>query len=98
MAVQQQHQQARYVGRADPAESFADSIQTMVWDGTTLRVEFCVTRFAEAEAAGERLAERHPVCRLVLTAPAAVDLFNRLQQTMQALSNTGVVSPQQRPK
>jgi|SRR5262249_42755326 len=95
MAVQQQQvTQARYVDAPELAETFADSVHNMVWDGQTLRIELCVTRYPEAAAAGS--ATRHPACRLVLTAAVAADLFNRLNQTMAALSKAGIVL-QQKP-
>ena len=91
MAVQQQQSvTVRYMERPDLEETFADSLHTMVWDGQTLRVELCVTRYPDAAGGGE--AKRYPACRLVLTPPVAVDLFNRLNQTMAALTQAGVVS------
>ena len=95
MATQQQQlPRARYIDNPQPAETFADSIHTMLWEGNTLRIEFCVTRFPAAASAAETAPERHPACRLVLTAAAATDLFNQLQQTMNALAKAGVVSTQ----
>jgi hypothetical protein len=99
MAVQQQQSvPVRYMELADLPETFADSLHTMVWDGQTLRVELCVTRYPDAAAAGTAAeAKRYPACRLVLTAPVATDLFNRLSQTMSALSQAGVVSQRKAP-
>jgi hypothetical protein len=97
MAVHQQPPPpSRYVDLPELAETFADSIHAMVWDGHTLRVEFCVTRFPEPEPASATPmeAKRYPTCRLVLTSAATIDLFNRLQQTMTALAQAGVVSQQ----
>jgi hypothetical protein len=91
---QQQPPPSRYVDLPDLAETFADSIHAMVWDGQMLRVEFCVTRFPEPESATPIEAKRYPACRLVLTSAATVDLFNRLQQTMAALKQAGTVSQQ----
>jgi hypothetical protein len=92
MAVQQQQlPAARFVDLPELSETFADSIHTMVWDGRTLRVEFCVTRFPNQAAPLSNEAQRYPVCRLVMTSNLAVDLFNRLQQTMTALAQAGVV-------
>lgn len=97
MAVQQQQlPAARYVDLPELAETFSDSIHTMVWDGQTLRVEFCVTRFPDQAPATTKEAQRVPACRLVMTSALAVDLFNRLQQTMNALAQAGVVT-QQKP-
>jgi hypothetical protein len=95
MAIQQQTTlPTRYVDRPELGETFADSIHAMVWDGQTLRIEFCVTRYPESPTEGGE-AKRYPSCRLVLTATAVTDLFNRVQQTIGALVKTGVVS--QRP-
>jgi alpha-beta hydrolase superfamily lysophospholipase len=65
----------------------------MLWDGNTLRIEFCVTRYSPPGSAADTPPERHPACRLVLTAHAATELFNRLQQTMSALTKAGVIVP-----
>src|SRR6266850_4356959 len=93
MAVQQQSAPARYMELPELGETFADSVHTMVWDGQTLRVEFCVTRFAEsAPAGGAAETKRYPVCRLVLTAPGVAGLYNRLQQTVTALAEAGVIA------
>jgi hypothetical protein len=98
MAVQQQKSpQVRYVDLPDVRETFSDSIQATVWDGQTLRLEFCVTRFPDGSPEGAKEAQRYPACRLVLSSAVAVDLFNRLQQTMAALAQAGVVS-QQKPQ
>jgi hypothetical protein len=98
MAVHQQPPPpSRYVDLPELAETFADSIHAMVWDGHTLRVEFCVTRFPETASATPMEARRYPACRLVLTAAAAIDLFNRLQQTMTALAQAGVAQQKTQP-
>lgn len=95
MAVHQQPAPpSPYVGLPELAETFADSVHAMVWRGQTLRVEFRVTRFPEPASATPMEAKRYPACRLVLTSAAAIDLFNRLQQTMTALAQAGVVSQQ----
>jgi hypothetical protein len=92
MAIQQQPlASARFVDLPNLSETFADSIHTMVWDGQTVRVEFCVTRFPDQAASSNNEAQRYPVSRLVMTSALAVDLFNRLQQTMAALAQAGVV-------
>ena len=57
----------RYVDRADMAETFADSVTGLVFDGQTLRIEFGVTRLDDVKANAPRTARRYPACRLVLT-------------------------------
>jgi hypothetical protein len=61
----------------------------MVWEGKTLRIEFCVTRFPDTALKAEKQPEQHPACRLVLAGPVAAALFNRLQETMNALAKAG---------
>jgi hypothetical protein len=93
VAAEQQHARPHYVDRPALVETFADSIHTMLWDGNTLRIEFCVTRFPTPGSSTEAQPQQHPACRLILTAPAAADLFNRLQQTMNALTKAGLLAP-----
>ena len=94
MAVQQRESTpVRYVDMPEPHEVFADSLHTVVWDGQTLRLEFCVTRYPDAASAGSVAeAKRHSVCRLVLTAPGVAALYNRLQQTVAALAEAGLIT------
>jgi alpha-D-ribose 1-methylphosphonate 5-triphosphate synthase subunit PhnI len=81
----------RYVDRADMAETFADSITGLVFDGQTLRIEFGVTRLDDVKANAPRTARRYPACRLVLSPATAVELINRMQQIGAALTQAGVV-------
>ena len=98
MEVQQQSMPLRYVELPDLPETFADSVHTMVWDGQTLRVEFCVTRYPDAASASTAAeAKRYPACRLVLTSPGVAALYNRLQQTVTALAEAGVIADFRRP-
>ncbi|HXT07734.1 MAG TPA: hypothetical protein VN715_12450 [Roseiarcus sp.] len=86
MAIQQQAPLAvNHVDIAELAETFADSVHNVVWDGQTLRIDLCVTRYPPPEqmALG---AKRYPTCRLVLTASAAADLFDRLRQSSAAVA------------
>jgi hypothetical protein len=99
MAAQQTESiSTRYVEQPEPRETFADSLHGIAWDGQTLRLEFCVTRYPDAALAGTGAElRRYPVCRLVLTAPAVAALYNRLQQTVTALAKAGVIATTQPP-
>ena len=88
---EQQSTAIRYVDRADMAETFADSITGLVFDGQTLRIEFGVTRLDDVKANAPRTARRYPACRLVLSPATAVELINRMQQIGAALTQAGVV-------
>jgi len=81
----------RYLDRADMAETFADSITGLIFDGQTLRIEFGVTRFDDVKPNSPISGRRYPACRLVLPPAAAVDLINRMQQIGAALTQAGVV-------
>ena len=81
----------RYVDRPDCAETFADSIHSVVFDGQSLRIEFGVTRMDEARASTPLTGRRYPVCRLVLPPTAAVELINKMQQTAAVLAKAGVL-------
>jgi hypothetical protein len=85
----------RHLDRADMAETFADSITSLTFDGQTLRIEFGVTRLDNVQANTPISGRRYPACRLVLPPTAAVDLINRMQQIAAALRQAGVVKPTQ---
>lgn len=74
------------------SETFADSMGFSVFDGSVLRMEFTASRMHEPEPPKPPTGERHVVARLVLTAPCAVDLFNQMQQFMNQLAATGLVT------
>jgi len=80
----------RYLDRADMAETFADSVTGLIFDGQTLRIEFGVTRLDNVSANAPITGRRYPACRLVLPPSAAVDLINRMSQIAAALKQSGV--------
>ena len=84
----------QYVDRPEIAETFADFVNRIQFDGQTLRLEFCVTRI-EDQAAGGAKGTRYPACRLVLSAAAAVDLMNKMQQITASLIKAGVLKADQ---
>jgi hypothetical protein len=73
------------------AETFADSIDLVFFDGQTLRINFGVTRFDQPQQPGKVNARRLPACRLVLTPRAAVELMNQIQQLMARMVQAGVL-------
>jgi len=83
----------RYVDRPDLAETFADSVSGLVFDGQTLRIEFAVTRLDEVKTGAPITGRRYPACRVVLSPAAAIDLINRMQQIAAALTQAGLVKP-----
>ena len=81
----------RMTDRPELAETFADSVNNLLFDGQTLRIEFGVTRLDDLKPNTPLAGRRYPACRIVLTPAAAVDLINRMQQIATALTQAGVV-------
>ncbi len=96
VAAQRQATNLRYVDRVECAETFADSINSVFFDGQTMRIEFGITRMEDVKPDAPRTGRRYPAVRLVLPPAAAIDLINRMQQTAAALTQAGVVKPVQR--
>ena len=93
-APQQQSQpqiQYQYVDRPEVTETFADFVQRIQFDGQTLRLEFCVSRLDDHKPGTPVTGKRYPTCRLVLSAAAAVDLMNKMQQITAGLVKAGVL-------
>ena len=87
----------RYIDRPDCPETFADSINSLFFDGQTMRIEFGITRMDEVKPNAQMTGRRYPACRLVLPPAAAIDLINKMQQTAQALQQAGLVKPAPKP-
>ena len=83
--------QFQYVDRPEVSETFADIVQRIQFDGQTLRLEFCVSRLDDHKAGTPVTGKRYPTCRLVLSAAAAVDLMNKMQQITSGLVKAGVL-------
>ena len=87
----------RYVDRPDCPETFADSINSVVFDGQTMRIEFGISRLDEVKQNAPLTGRRYPAVRLVLAPAAAIELINRMQQTGAALSQAGLVKQRSTP-
>ena len=83
--------QYQYVDRLEVTETFADFVQRIQFDGQTLRLEFCVSRLDDHKPGTPVTGKRFPTCRLVLSAAAAVDLMNKMQQITAGLVKAGVL-------
>jgi hypothetical protein len=80
-----------HIDRPEVAEVFADFVQRIQFDGQTLRFEFCVSRLEDQQPGTPASGKRYPACRLVLSAAAAVDLMNKMQQITASLVKAGVL-------
>ena len=81
----------QYVDRPEVDETFADFVHRIQFDGQTLRLEFCVSRLDDHKPGTPVTGKRYPTCRLVLSAAAAVDLMNKMQQITAGLVKAGVL-------
>ncbi|MEH2562110.1 hypothetical protein [Bradyrhizobium sp. AZCC 2289] len=90
-ATEQQALKVQHVDLPELGETFADSIDLVFFDGQTLRINFGVTRFEKPEQTAPAIAKRYPSCRLVLTAGAAVELMNQIQQLTARMVQSGVL-------
>jgi len=90
-AAAQRQVTLHYVDQPDLAETFADSIGHLSFDGQSLRIDFTVTRMDEVKQNAPMTGRRYPACRLVLPPAAAVELINRMQQVAAALTQAGVL-------
>jgi hypothetical protein len=81
----------RYADRPECQEIFADSIAQVMFDGQSLRIEFCVTRLDEVKPNTQVTGRRLPAARVALTPMAAVELINRVQQVAAAMTQAGML-------
>jgi hypothetical protein len=86
MADERQPPKFRYQDMPNLGETFADSI-----DGSTLRMEFLVSRLDALKPGDPATGRAVPACRLVLTAAAAVELIRASGQITSALVQAGVL-------
>ena len=96
MDAQQASQKMPVFEHPELFETFADSLAGTFFDGTTLRMEFTVTRWEETGAA-QPTAKRHVTCRLVLSAAGAIDLVKRMQQIAGAMIQSGALQTDKKP-
>jgi hypothetical protein len=80
----------RYQDAPDLGETFADTVGNWSFDGSTLRMEFLVSRLDPGQPAETPTGRAVPVCRLVLTVAGTVDLLKTCAQITAALAKAGV--------
>jgi|SRR5580704_14089603 hypothetical protein len=100
MADEPQRPQFRYQDMPALNETFADTIGSWSFDGSTLRMEFLVSRLDSLKSGESATGRAVPVCRLVLTTAGAVELIKSCGQITSALTQAGVLrqaDPNQAP-
>jgi hypothetical protein len=91
MVDEAQRPKFRYQDMPNLGETFADSIGSWSFDGSTLRMEFLVSRLDALKPGDPASGRAVPVCRLVLTTAAAVELIRASGQITSALVQAGVL-------
>jgi hypothetical protein len=84
-------EQVQEVDIPELPETFSDSLGMSTFDEMTMRITFCVQRVQPPKPPKPPFAKKYPVCRMILTIPAVVELFNQLNQMMQVLNQQGLV-------
>lgn len=80
----------QYVDVPGIAETYADTVRGMMFDGQSVRLELCVTRMEEpARGTNELTGKRQTACRVVLPLSAALDLSTKLGRMMSTLAKRG---------
>jgi hypothetical protein len=71
----------RYIDRPEVPEAFADGVERITYDGSTLRMEFVVVR--QDEEGGDLWA--YTSARVVLTLNGMNDLFDKIDRLRASL-------------
>lgn len=80
-----------YIDRPDVGETFVDSLESAMYDGSSLRMEFAVYRFAPPNANGKTAKRKVTAVRLVIPLSGAIGLTSQLSALMEALEQQGAI-------
>lgn len=81
----------KLVDHPEVPETFVDSMERMVFDGGTLRMEFVVNRLDDPTPPAPPTGSKHTVCRLVMPASALPHFANQITGLMNGLLAQGVM-------
>jgi len=76
-------------------ETFAEQVGFMMFDGSTLKIDFTVVRMNEPGPSSPPAGERHVVSRLVLSMNGAIDLINQMSRLAGQLAQSGLLKMEQ---
>jgi hypothetical protein len=76
-------------------ETFAEQVGSMMFDGSTLKIDFTVVRMNEPGPSNPPAGERHVVSRLVLSMNGAIDLINQMSRLAGQLAQSGLLKMEQ---
>jgi hypothetical protein len=78
-----------YQNRPDINETYVDTLETIVFDGSAIRMEFVVHRFDPPRSGGAPSGCRVTASRLVLPLGAAMNLQSQLSSMLSAAAEEG---------
>ncbi|MDE2091751.1 MAG: hypothetical protein KGJ08_07620 [Gammaproteobacteria bacterium] len=87
-----------FVDNPGLAETYADSLQNLVFDGVTFRFTFVVNRLDPPQPPEPPKGKQHPSCRLVMPLIGALTLYQNLQNMVDALEKQGIIKKGQPPQ
>ena len=82
----------KYLDRPDVAETFADSLERVTFDGMSIRMEFVVNRIESSGLKAAPIGSRVTAARLVLPIAGVAQLLSQLTQVMAALKQQGALN------
>jgi len=80
-----------YIDRPDVRETFVDSLESVMYDGSSLRMEFAVHRFAAPNAHGNAKNKKVTAARLIIPLSGAIGLTSQLTALLEALEQQGAI-------
>src|SRR5579872_5364834 len=88
MAQQPQHATPllEYLDLTELPETYADFVQSLIFDGQTVKITFAVTRYEGREGQSGPSGKRYTACRLVLPMAAAAALSDQLNKLAASIA------------
>jgi hypothetical protein len=80
------------IDRPDVSETFVDSLESVMYDGNSFRMEFAVHRFSPPNASGRASKKKVTAVRLVIPLAGAIGLTSQLSALMEALEQQGAIA------
>ena len=68
-----------------------DSLESIIFDGATVRLEFVINRFDAPKPPAAPTGKKYTACRVAVSAPGFVIMVNKLNNIMAALIQQGIV-------
>jgi len=91
MAQGQQKAQIVYVDRPDVAEAFADEVSFIGFHAGLLKMEFLVQRIEDVHPGQPPKIKKVTACRLVLSPAGTFQFLSKIEATIKALEQQGVL-------